>query len=580
MRHWAALVCIVGCAPDLPDGDTGVAYDPSAGSGNGGPRGCDDPAEDDVQIGGKTTLPGSIRRLSPLPNGVLACGDAFVAALDDRGDVDAQLDASSPCVGVAADGSAIVVLTEDGTVEAVDAGLAVLQSATVEGPARGIALADGHAFVAAGSGGVVKLDATSLETVATFDVPDALDIASAEGKLFVAAGPTGVVQIDPDSGEILDTAATQTPALGVRAAGDDVLVLRGAQGFDWVSAAEGLSLRASGLTEGVVVDAMLGSDEAFVVEGHALVRYALEGDSILRRSSEHRPDAGSAEGAWLRAVSPVGSGAEGFAVAGDGGVWELVVRAPIAAPDLAVDAPFIQLFGDAGETIEGLYLLRNVGDAPLTIIGLETDGPFTASVDPQDDTCDGLPSLAPGSSAPVSLLFDIDGDGPVAGTLHVETNDPDQPILEVALQGNPAGPSLGAPAPDFTGLTLEGEPFRLSDHLGQVVFLKLFDFGCSTCSEEFPVIQSELVPRYGDQVVFVGVNKGHRTAYADAIATEASLDFPVVLDIDSQAFARYRLPGKVFPLHVILDTDGTIALADAEPGLAAVETTLASLVGG
>lgn len=577
MRRWAVLLCIVGCAPDLPDKDTGVAYDPSGGGGDDGPRGCDDPAADDMEIGGKTTFPGSIRRLAAAPDGVLACGDGFVAALDSQGGIHAQLDLDSPCVGIAANAEAIVVLTGDGTVRALDAGLAELQSTTVEGSARGIALDGADVFVAAGSAGVVKLSASTLEISATFDVPEALDVATSGAALLVAAGAMGVGELDPASGEVLGTVATESPALGVRAQGDDAVVLRGAQGWDWLSTADGLSLRGSSLTEGLVIDAMVVDGHAFIVEGHAVVRYALDGDSIVRLSSEHRPDAGAVEGEWLRAVSPAG---DGFAVAGDGGVSEFVVRAPTSAPDLAVDAPFMQLFGDAGESVEGLYLLRNVGDAPLTVVGLETDGPFTATLDPQDDDCDGLPSLAPGASAPVSILFDVDGEAPVSGTLFVETNDPDQPVLEVTLEGNPGGPSVGAPAPDFTGLTLDGQPFRLSDYAGQVVFLKLFDFGCSTCSEEFPIIQSDLVPQYGDDVVFVGVNKGHRTAYADAIATEASLDFPVVLDIDSQAFARYRLPGKVFPLHVVIAADGTIALADAEPGLAAVETTLASLVGG
>ena len=576
MRRWAVLLCIVGCAPDLPDQDTGVAYDPSGGGGDDGPRGCEDPADDDMEIGGKTTFPGSITRLAGSSDGVLACGDGFVAALDTQGGIVAQLDLDSPCVGIATNAEATVVLSADGTVRSLDGSLSELQSTTIEGTARGIALDGADVFVAAGSAGIVKLSASTLETAATFDVPEALDVAAGDGMLLVAAGSMGVGRLDPSSGDVLGTVATPTPALGVRAHGGDAIVLRGAQGWDWLDTSDGLALRGSSLTEGVVIDAMLVEGHAFIVEGHAVVRYTLEGDTIVRLSSEHRPDAGTVEGEWLRAVSPVG---DGFAVAGDGGVSEFIVRAPTSAPDLAVDAPFMQLFGDAGESVEGLYLLRNVGDAPLTVVGLETDGPFSATLDPQDDACDGLPSLAPGASAPVSIVFDV-GDAPVSGTLFVETNDPDQPVLEVTLEGNPGGPTVGAAAPDFTGLTLDGQPFRLSDHAGQVVFLKLFDFGCSTCSEEFPIIQSDLVPQYGDDVVFVGVNKGHRTAYADAIASEASLGFPVVLDIDSQAFARYRLPGKVFPLHVVIAADGTIALADAEPGLAAVETTLASLVGG
>lgn len=575
MRAWAVLTSIVACAPDLPNKDTGVAYDPGGGGGDDLPRACDDPAGDDMEIGGKTTLPGSIRRLAAVPQGVLACGDAFVAALDVQGSITTQLELQSPCVDIAVSPETTAVLTEDGTVLTLDPGLTVVRTTAVDGTPHGLATLGDDVFVAAGSAGVVVLDASTLEPTASFDVPGARDVATSEGMLLVAAGTMGVGRLDPDSGEVQATVATESPALGVRIDGEDALVLRGAQGWDWLSLSDGLALRGSSLTEGLIVDAMLVDGHAFVVEGHAVVRYTLDGDSIVRLSSEHRPDAGEAAGAWLRAVSPVG---DGFALAGDGGVSEFVVRAPTSAADLAVETPFMQLFGDSGESVEGLFLLRNVGDAPLTVLGLETEGPFSADLEPGDETCDGLPSLAPGASAPVSVRFDVDDDAPVSGTLYVETNDPDQPILEVALEGNPSGPTVGAPAPDFTGLTLDGQPFRLSDHAGKVIFLKLFDFGCSTCSEEFPLIQSDLVPLYGDDVVFVGVNKGHRTAYADAIASEAALGFPIVLDIDSQAFARYRLPGKVFPLHVVIDTDGTIALADAEPGLTTVEATLSSLL--
>ena len=38
-------------------------------------------------------------------------------------------------------------------------------------------------------------------------------------------------------------------------------------------------------------------------------------------------------------------------------------------------------------------------------------------------------------------------------------------------------PALGATAPDFSVLTLAGDRYRLSDHLGEVVFIKLFNFG-------------------------------------------------------------------------------------------------------
>lgn len=582
--RWMTLgvASMLGCAPALPDSDTGVAYDPNAGSGNsGGDESCSTPADDDMELGGVVALPGSVRRVIEAGTGVLACGDTFAAWLDDGGAVQGQLELSSPCVSaVALPGEGALVLTADGALSTLSTsgGLSVLQSTTIEGTPCGLAVLGDAIFVAAGDSGVLRLDGSSLEVTASFALSSALDVAGSDAGILVAAGAQGVLLLDPDSGDTRSSLQTESPALGIRASGDEALVLRGAQGWDWLDVSETLFSSGPTTTEGVVTDALLSNGHAFVVEGHAVLRYAREGGTVTRLSSEHRPDVGTLAGAWLRSISPLG---DGYAVAGDAGVFEFIVRAPTAAPDLTVDAPSLQVFAAAGESVEALYVVRNTGGSALRISEVATDGPFTATLDDNLDSssCEGQVELAPGASTPISLVFDAGEGAMTAGTLFIESNDPDQPTLEVALEGNPTGPSPGLVAPDFTGLTLSGDPFRLSDHAGKVVFMKLFDFGCSTCSEEFPLIQQDLVPIYGDDVVFVGINKGRRTAYADSLATDAGLEFPVVLDMDSQAFARYRIPSKVFPLHVIVDTDGTIVLADTEPGLALVESTLASLVG-
>lgn len=575
---------MLGCAPTLPESDTGVAYDPSAGGSDSDEGGsCSAPAEDDMELGGVVSLPGSVRRLVAAGDGVLACGDTFAAWIDGGGVVQGQHDLNSPCVAAAAlPGGDALVLTADGELTALEtaAGLSELQSTTLQDMPSGLAVLGDAVFVATGPGGILRLDAATLDVFSTFPVAGAHDVAASEAGLLVAAGSQGVLLLDPDSGETRSSFVTESPAWGVRSSGDQALVLRGAQGWDWLDLGDAITSLGPVTTEGVVIDALLSNGNAFVVEGHAVVRYGRDGDTITRLSSEHRPDVGTIAGTWLRSISAIG---DGYAVAGDAGVFEFIVRAPTAAPDLTVDAPLLQVFAAPGESVEALYVVRNTGGSPLRIAEVEADGPFTATLDTDNldgSACDGQVELAPGASTPISLFFDA-GDGTTtAGTLIIESNDPDQPTLEIPLEGNPSGPSPGLVAPDFTGLTLAGEPFRLSDHAGQVIFMKLFDFGCSTCSEEFPLIQQDLVPIYGDDVVFVGVNKGRRTAYADSLAADAGLDFPVVLDMDSQAFARYRIPSKVFPLHVIIDAEGTIALADTEPGLALVESTLASLVGG
>lgn len=577
---------LAACAPDLPDEDTGVAFDPDAGDAGGdegsvGP--CDGIAEDDMELGGQVALPGSVRDLAVHGDGVIACGDTL-AWIDGAGSLLSSLELASPCIAAASyDATTVVMLDAAGSLHEVSAEgttLTLQDSVALDGSPGGLAVSGGTAFVASGPTGVIAVELATLTPSSAVQVGDARDVAWTDHGLLVAAGSDGVVLLDPSTGEVRASMTTPSPALGVRGDGDDAVVLRGAQGWDWVRVGGDTLTALPQTTEGVVVDALLASGHAFVVQGHDIVRYRRDGDALTRLSSEHRPDLGTLDGGWLRAIGRVGGG---FAAAGDGGVWSLTLRAPTLPPDLAVDAPSLQVFGAAGESVEALVVVRNVGGAPLRIRAVDTEGPLSAELETSnldDSSCEGQVELAPGASTPLSVFFDTADGAPASGTLILESNDPDQPTFALPIEGNPGGPQPGDPAPDFTGLTLEGEPFRLSDYRGSVVFMKLFDFGCSTCSEEFPLIQQDLVPAYGEDVVFLGVNKGHRTAYADTIATDAALTFPVVLDLDSQAFARYRLPGQVFPLHVVIDAEGTIVLADTEPGLAVVEATLADLVSG
>ncbi len=48
----------------------------------------------------------------------------------------------------------------------------------------------------------------------------------------------------------------------------------------------------------------------------------------------------------------------------------------------------------------------------------------------------------------------------------------------------------GAVAPDFTAVTLEGEPVSLSDYEGRVVLVNIWATWCAPCREEMPSMQS------------------------------------------------------------------------------------------
>jgi hypothetical protein len=82
-----------------------------------------------------------------------------------------------------------------------------------------------------------------------------------------------------------------------------------------------------------------------------------------------------------------------------------------------------------------LFTIGNVGDAPLELglLGHTGSGAFVLITDPSDQT------VMPGDELPVVVSYvptNADGDG---ATLTLGTNDPDEPVVEVALIGNGGG---------------------------------------------------------------------------------------------------------------------------------------------
>ena len=51
---------------------------------------------------------------------------------------------------------------------------------------------------------------------------------------------------------------------------------------------------------------------------------------------------------------------------------------------------------------------------------------------------------------------------------------------------------------------------------------------------------------------------------ACAHVQEFGLSFEMALDLDSEVFRHFRLPGQVFPLNVVFDTQGKVAYLGAD----------------
>jgi peroxiredoxin len=508
------------------------------------------------------------RALARTDRGIATCTESGVEIVDTGAGMSVgAVDLASECIAIAAAGDVVVAGTKDGTVVAIDASASpTIVGQQQVGAALGVATDGTTAFVATGAGGLQSLAlGGGLGTPAVVGaVADARGVALVEGALLVAAGDAGVVQLDAASGTNAGSIATPTPALGVRALGDRAAVLRGVYGWDLVELAP-LAVATSYETTGVVLDAALVGDEVVTAEGHALVRHGVSGGAAR---FEERPGARELVAPWLRTVV-----ADGDALwTGHGPALAPVrVDAPSSVPDVHVDVPTLYLWGEPGETVEGLLVVDNLGDAELVIATPSIDAPLRVAIDsgaePHDD-CPDHHVVPAGGSLLLSVELTPADDALVTGELRLASNDPDEPELVVAVDGNRPGPEIGTAAPDFEMLTIDGARFRLSEQRGRVVLLKLFNFGCKMCAEEFAVIESELVPSYAaSEFLAVGVNTTHRTAFAGEVARDSGASFPMTLDLDSEAFRTLRMPEKVFPLNIVLDREGVVRHVDTEQGL-------------
>jgi hypothetical protein len=89
------------------------------------------------------------------------------------------------------------------------------------------------------------------------------------------------------------------------------------------------------------------------------------------------------------------------------------------------------------------------------------------------------------------------------------------------------------------------------------------------------VIDRQLLPAHGPAGLrALSIYSGEQTAFGQVVARDAALGFPMLFDLDWQVFDRYRIPGGVFPLSVVVGRDGTVVHMDADEDLGAAEAAI------
>jgi cytochrome c biogenesis protein CcmG, thiol:disulfide interchange protein DsbE len=120
----------------------------------------------------------------------------------------------------------------------------------------------------------------------------------------------------------------------------------------------------------------------------------------------------------------------------------------------------------------------------------------------------------------------------------------------------PAGIHVGQTAPDITGTTLDGKPFRLADLRGRPVIVNFWGPSCIPCRSEFPLFRSKLAQHAADGLQVVGVLMYDTPTEAQAFVAQFGATWPTVVDPDGRFRTAYQAVAR--PQTYFIDANGVL----------------------
>ncbi|MCL2294220.1 MAG: TlpA family protein disulfide reductase [Spirochaetes bacterium] len=110
---------------------------------------------------------------------------------------------------------------------------------------------------------------------------------------------------------------------------------------------------------------------------------------------------------------------------------------------------------------------------------------------------------------------------------------------------------------DFTLPDLNGNRVRLNSFQGRVIMLYFWVTWCPACRRGMPSIEALHREMQGRNFVILAVNIQENSSVVRNFIQENGYTFPVILDENGEAAARYRI--RSVPTTYIIDTRGKIA---------------------
>lgn len=147
----------------------------------------------------------------------------------------------------------------------------------------------------------------------------------------------------------------------------------------------------------------------------------------------------------------------------------------------------------------------------------------------------------PGPSGPGAWTADAGG---VAGG--------DGTLVDVAGTGDV--PEVGALAPDFTAVTLDGDEVTLSEFRGRPVWLTFGATWCASCRVEAPDIQAAY--EESDDTVVLAVYLSEDAGDVRPYVERLGMTFTHLPDPDERLASRFHVIGV--PMHYFIDREGVV----------------------
>jgi cytochrome c biogenesis protein CcmG/thiol:disulfide interchange protein DsbE len=132
-------------------------------------------------------------------------------------------------------------------------------------------------------------------------------------------------------------------------------------------------------------------------------------------------------------------------------------------------------------------------------------------------------------------------------------------IVVLVIRGAPTGGDImakGQPVPEFSGTTLDGQPFDLATERGKPVLVNFWGPSCIPCREEFPLLAAKAAEHAADGLVIVGVLADDPIDPARDFAAKYGGTWPTVIDPGAAIKKAYLVVGR--PQTYFVDRAGIL----------------------